>query len=184
MKRLLLITSGICILTMSVFAEPVIDQNYRLNLTDVDGNTLSNADARFNVVVLSSKTNSDKARAVGDRIPDFCLGNADYRMITVVSFETKHNGAVRAVLLAAIRHRLDSEAQRLQKRYEEHKIARDARHDVFAVADFDGAIAAQLDLQPEPALFRVFVFGKNGELLRQWNDVPSEEELAAALSQN
>jgi len=64
------------------------------------------------------------------------------------------------------------------------KIARDARHDVSAVADFDGTIAKQLGAEPAPGLFRVFVFGKNGEILKQWNDVPAADELSAALKQN
>ena len=184
MKKLVCIAGAICITSISAVGDPIVGQSYRINFSDVDGNALSTVDGRFNVIVLSSKANSDKARMVGDRIPDFCLGNANYRMITAVVFETTHNTAVRAVLRAAIRHRLNSEAQRLQKRYDEHKIARDARHDVFAVADFDGAIAAQLDLKPDAALFRILVFGKNGDLLKHWTEVPTEEELAAALKQN
>jgi hypothetical protein len=184
LKQFVFIASAICTASMSVVADPTIGQSYRIDFSDVDGNALSTADGRFNVIVLSSKANSDKARMVGDRIPDFCLGNANYRMTTAVVFETKHSGAVRAVLRAAIRHRLDSEAQRLQKRYDEHKISREARHDVFALADFDGTIATQLDLKPDAGLFHILVFGKNGELLKQWTDVPSAEELAAALKQN
>jgi hypothetical protein len=184
MKKLLLIIGGILLWKLSILAEPVVGQTYRFSFGDVDGNELSTADGRFNVIVLSSKANSDKARIVGDRIPDFCLGNANYRMITIVAFETKHSNPVRAVLRAAIRHRLDSEAQRLQKRYQEHQISREARHDVFAVADFDGVIAARLDLKPDVTAFRVFVFGRNGELLKQWSDVPSGDELASALKQD
>lgn len=184
MKRLLLAGVWICTWTILALAEPTIGQSYRLSLSDVDGNDLSTADGRFNVIVLSSKANSDKARIVGDRIPDFCLANPNYRMVTVVVFDQNHGTTVRAVLRAAIRHRVASEAQRLQKRYEEHQISRNARHDVFAVADFDGAIAAKLELKPDARLFHVFVFGKNGELLKQWSDVPSEGELATALKQN
>ena len=184
MKSLLIAASWICACAISGLAEPTIGQSYRVTFGDVDGNDLSTADGRFNVIVLSNKANSDKARTVGDRIPDFCLANPNYRMITVVAFETKHGTTVRAVLRAAIRHRLDSEAQRLQKRYAEHQISRNARHDVFAVADFDGTIAARLNLKPDAGPFHVFVFGKNGELLKQWDDVPSEDELASTLKQN
>ena len=165
----------------SIPAQPKIGQSYRLNFNDVDGNSLSIADGRLNVVVLAGKAKIDNARLVGERIPDFCLANPKYRMITIVVFQTKPNAPMRAILRSIMRRRLDSEAQRLQQRYEAHKIARDARHDVFAVADFDGSIAAQLDAKPDPALFRVFVFGKEGELLKQWADVPTAEELAAAL---
>jgi hypothetical protein len=166
---------------MSIVAEPEIGQNYRIGFTDVDGHALSTADGRVNVLVLTSKTNIDKARAVGDRIPDFCLANPGYRMITVLEFETKHTAPIRAVLKSVMRHRLDSEAQRLKKRYDERKITGDARRDVFAVADFDNAIATQLGLKPDAVLFHVFVFGKSGELLKQWSDVPGADELAGAL---
>ena len=167
--------------TMSIFAQGTNAQTYRLNFTDVDGNPLSIGDGRINVVVLTSKASVDKARAVGDRIPDFCLANPAYRMITVVTFETKHSAPIRAVCKSVMRHRLDSEAERLKKRYDVHKITHDARKDVFAVADFDGAIATQLGVKADAALFHVFVFGKTGELLKQWSDVPSTEELTAAL---
>lgn len=180
MKSLPAIT-WICLLSMRVFAEPATAETAPLKFTDVDGNTLSTADGHFTVLVVSTKANTDKAATVGARIPDFCLGNANYRMITALSFQTKHSAPVRAVLRSAIRHRLDSEAQHLQKRYDEHKISRDARHDVFAVADFEGAIVDQLNLKSDAALFHVFVFGKNGELLKQWSEVPSTDELAAAL---
>jgi len=164
---------------MSIFGE-----TYRINFTDVDGNALSTADDRTTILVLTSKTNVDKATALGERIPDFCLGNPNYRMITLIAFETNHSAPIRAVLKSAIRHRLDSEGHRLQTRYDQHKIARDARRDVFAAADFDDAITAQLKSKWSPDLFHVFVFGKNGELLKQWSDVPAAEDLAAALKQN
>jgi len=181
MKRFILTAAGTCVLSLSIFGEATKGETQPLKFIDVDGNALSTADGHFTVLVVSAQANTDKAATVGARIPDFCLGNANYRMITAVSFETKHSAPVRAVLRSAIRHRLDSEAKRLQKRYDEHKISRDARHDVFAVADFDGAIVEQLNLKSDAALFRVFVFGKNGELLKQWNEVPSADELAATL---
>jgi len=87
-------------------------------------------------------------------------------------------------MTSLMRRRLDSEASRLQSRYNQLKIARSARQDVSAVADFDGAITKQLSAQPASTLFHVFVFGRHGELLKQWNDVPKAEELAVALKQN
>ena len=88
---------------------------------------------------------------------------------------------MRAVLSSLVRHRLESEASRLQSRYDQLKIAQDARPNVFVVADFEAAIAKQLGSQWSTNLFRVFIFAKDGELRKQWNDVPSAEELAAAL---
>ena len=184
MKRFVLAGSAIFISTISIFGQPAVGQTFRINFNDVDGNALSTADGRITTLVLSSKANIDKAHVVGERTPDFCLGNPDYRMITVVSFATKHSRPVRAVLRSLMRSRIDSEARQLQMRYEKLKIARNARRDVLAVADFDGEIAQQLGAKSDTALFHVFVFGKNGELLKKWSDVPSAEELAAALKQN
>jgi hypothetical protein len=168
----------------AILAGPTIGQVYRINLVNVDGHSASTADGRISTLVLVGKSSADKAREVGDRIPDFCLGNPAYRMVTVVAFESQHSRPIRAFLTSMIRRRVESEAKRLQARYARLKIARNARDDVFAMADFDGAIAAQLDAKPSMDLFRVFIFGKNGELLKQWSDVPTPEDLAAALKQN
>lgn len=168
----------------SIFAEATASQSYRINLVDIDGHTLSTADGHVTTVVLTSKANGDKAHTVGDRIPDFCLGNPAYRMITVVAFETNHITPVRAFLTSAIRRRVNSEAKQLQARYDRLKINQDARRDVLTVADFDGAVTAQLKSKWSSDLFHLFVFGKSGELLKQWTEPPSAEELAAALKQN
>jgi hypothetical protein len=88
------------------------------------------------------------------------------------------------ILTSMMRRRVDSEARQLQTRYDRLKIGRNARQDVFAVADFDGAVTTQLGAQPTAALFHVFIFGRNGELVKQWSEVPSAEELAAVLKQN
>jgi hypothetical protein len=165
--------------SMSIFAQLKAGDNHQITFTDVDGNALSTADGHITTVVLTTKSGTDKARAVGDRTPDFCLGNSTYRMVTVLAFEKKHSKPVRMILSSLMRRRLDVEGRRLQDRYDKLKIARDARRDVFAVADFDGAITSQLG--SKPVLFRVFVFGKNGELLKQWNDLPSGDELVAVL---
>ena len=181
MKSWILVAASICIWTISVRAEPTIGETYRISFADVDGNALSIGDGRNTIVVLTSKGNVDKASAVGDRVPDFCLGSPNYRMVTVISFERGHSAPVRAILKSGIRHRLDSEGNRLQERYDKLKIARGARRDVFAVADFDGATEKQLGSEWSANLFQVFVFGKNGELIKQWKRVPSAEELSAVL---
>ena len=169
---------------VSVSADLTIGQKYPIPLADIDGHEFSTADGHFTTIVLVSKANGDKPHVVGERMPDFCLGNPRYRMITVVAFETQHSRPVRAFLTSMMRRRVESEAKQLQSRYDKLKIAQNARQNVIAVADFDGAIATKLDAKPSPALFRVFVFGKNGELLKQWSDLPSAEELAAALKEH
>ena len=184
MKRFVLVMGAICFLPISILSEPTIGQTYRISFADIDGDMLSTADGHITTVVLVGNANVDKARVVGDRTPDFCLGSADYRMVTVVTFESKHSRPVRALMTSVMRRRVDSEAKQLQSRYDQLKIARNARKDVFAVADLDATIAGQLDAKPSTTLFHVFVFGKNGELLKQWSDLPSAEELAAAMQRS
>lgn len=156
-------------------------QTYALNFFDVDGHALSTANGHVAVLVLARPADSDKARTVGDRVPDYCLGNPNYRMITVLHFTRRKTQIGRKIATIIVRHSLGDEAKRLQARYDARKIARDARSDIFTVTDFDGTAASQLGEQTESADFRVFIFGRNGELLAQWNDVPSAENLAAAV---
>ncbi len=160
-------------------ADLSIGQTYPLKFADVEGNTLLTADGHVTIVVLITPSNLSKPQVVGDRVPDRCLGNPIYRMITVVRF-AKHSRPVRALLAAGARHRLNVEAKRVQPRYDARKIARNPRSDIFAVADFDGSAVAQLGIEAG-TVFRLFVFGRAGELMAQWNDVPSTEELAAVL---
>src|SRR5207249_3718538 len=133
---------------MSIFGEATVGQSYRINFVDIDGNTFSTADGHITTVVLIGKSNTDKARAVGDRTPDLCLANPIYRMVTVLAFEKKHSKPVRVILTSLVRRRVDSEARQLQTRYDRLKIARNAHQDVFAVADFDGSMTTQLGSQP------------------------------------
>jgi hypothetical protein len=157
-------------------------QRYALNFVDIDGHKLSTADGHSTVLVLATTADSEKVRAVGDRIPDFCLGNPRYRMITIVHFTRKHTEIGRKIATMLVRHRVKEGAKRLQSRYDARKIARDARSDIFTVTDFDGAASSQVGEQVEAVNFHVFVFGESGELLQQWNEVPSTEEMAAALN--
>jgi hypothetical protein len=158
-------------------------QRYTLNFVDIDGHNLSTADGHVTVLVLATTGDSEKARAVGDRAPDFCLGNPKYRMITIVHFAKKHTAIGRKIATMLLRHRVNEEGKRLQARYAAKKIERDARSDIFTVTDFDGTALSQLG-QTGAANFHVFVFGESGELLQQWNNVPSTEDLAAALKQS
>src|SRR6059058_865068 len=150
------------LLLLWTISESAPGQNDSLKLVDVDGNTFSTADGHITILVLTTQAGIDKARAAGDRTPDFCLGNPAYRMITVVVFEKNHSKPARLILGAIMRRRLDSEGHRLQNRYDKLKIARNARGDVSAVPDFDGTIARQLSMEPGAGLFHIFVFGKNG----------------------
>jgi hypothetical protein len=157
---------------------------YSISFADVDGNKLSTADGHVTIVVLTTSADREQARTVGDRVPDFCLGNPAYRMITVVHFTGRHMAIGRRMATAFIRHRVREEAKRLQARYDAQGISRNAKSDIFVVTDFDGTIASQLGQSAEATDFCVFVFGQTGELLAQWHSVPSSDELAAAVKKS
>jgi hypothetical protein len=154
---------------------------YSISFVDIDGNKLSTADGHVTIVVLTTTADHEKARTVGDRVPDFCLGNPDYRMITVIHFTGPHMTIGRRVAIAFIRHRMREEAKRLQARYDAQKTSRDASRDVFVVADFDGTVASQLGQTARANEFCVFVFSRTGELLGQWHEIPSADQLTAIL---
>jgi hypothetical protein len=166
-------------------------QRYALNFVDIDGHKLSTADGHVTVLVLATTGDAEKARAVADSVPDYCLGNPKYKMITIIHFVKKHTAIGRKIAAMLLRHRVAEEAKRLQARYDAKKIVREARSDIFTVTDFDGTAVSQLGGlaaaspsgggQTEATSFHVFVFGKDGELLKQWDNVPAADDLAAVL---
>ena len=158
--------------------------SYSVSFVDLDGNKLSTADGHSTIVVLTTAADREQARTVGDHVPDFCLGNPAYRMITVVNFTGRHTAIGRRVATAFIRHRMHEAGKRLQARYDSQKISRDAKGDIFVVTDFDGTIASQLGQPAGATDLCVFVFGHTGKLLAQWHSVPSTDELAAALKKS
>lgn len=162
----------------SVLADLSVGKIYPIEFTDLNGNTLSTGDGHITIIVVVTRANWTNAQAVGDRVPDIYLGDSTHRLITIVKFG-KHTAPVRAVLAAGARRHLYAEARRVQPRYIARKINRDPRQDIFAVADFEGTIAAKLGVHDEA--FRIFVFDRKGALLAQWNQVPAAEELALVL---
>jgi len=130
----------------SLGADPIVGRTYALNLADVDGNTLGTADGHVTVIVFSRVADLDKARFVGDCVPEYCVGNPAYRFITLVSFARKQGRPSRFVSAILARRRLDAESKRLQPRYAAKKLARNPRGDVFAVLDFDGSAALNLGI--------------------------------------
>jgi hypothetical protein len=158
-----------------------IGSTYSLSFVDIDGNKLSTADGLVTVLVLATPADREKARTVGDRIPERCLGNPNYRMITIIRFGKRHAMIGRRIATAFVRHRVNEEARRLQARYDGKGIGRDARKDINIVTDFDGSVSSQLGEPEVAADFCVLVFGRHGELLAQWHGVPSAEQLTVAL---
>ena len=154
---------------------------YSLSFVDIDGNKLSTADGHVTVLVLATTADWEKAREVGDRVPDYCLGDPNYRMITIIRFIRKYGPLVRKIATAVVRRRVTEAAKRLQSRYDTNKIVRDARQDIFTVTDFDGTVSSQLGEPAGVTDFYVFVFGRQGELLAQWHDVPGAKQFAAVL---
>jgi len=150
-------------------------------LVDIDGNKLSTANGHVTVLVLATTAEREKVRAVGDRVPDFCLGNPNYRMITIVRFTGRHTAIGRRIATALVTHRVNKEARRLQSRYDANKISGDARKDIFTVLHFDGTASSQLHGPAQAASFRVLVFARDGKPLAQWTDVPSAKQLADVL---
>jgi hypothetical protein len=158
-----------------------IGATYRLNFVDIDGGTLSTADGHVTVIVLTTPADREKARTVGDRVPEHSLGNPQYRMITIVRFSRRHTVIGQRIATTLVRRRVNEEGRRLQSRYAAKGIKRDARKDVFVATDFDGSMSSQLGESERGTGFCVFVFGRNGELLALWRGVPSAEQLAAVL---
>ena len=162
-----------------LFGDLNVGQTYTLKFTGLNGESLSTADGHVTIVVVVTRPSWTKAQLVGDRVPDACVGDSVHRLVTIVKFGN-HSSPVRSVLTAGAKHRLNLEAKRIQPRYDAKKLTRSPRADIFAVADFDGVIAGQLGVQSE-ADFRALIFGRNGELLAQWKDLPTADEIAAAL---
>jgi hypothetical protein len=158
-----------------------IGEAYSVGFVDIDGNKHSTAGEHVTVVVLATVTDREKARTVADRVPEYCLGNPDYRMITIIRFARQHTVIGRRIATGLIRHGVNEEARRLQARYDGKGIKRDARKDIFIVTDFDGSVSSQLKEAEGATDFCVFVFGRNGELIAHWRGVPSAEQLAAAV---
>jgi hypothetical protein len=156
---------------------------YPLTFADVDRHQLSTSDGHVTIITVVTRKDEHKAEELGDLVPNFCLGDPKYRMITVVNFQKGVFPPFQGMLMAIIRNRLDAEAKDLQKTYTSKHLNRNARSDIFVVADFDGKPVSQLGIAPASSEFAVFVFDGRGRLVRRWNDVPSAEALLAAVNE-
>jgi len=156
---------------------------YPLTFTDVDQQRLSTADGHATIITVLTRKDETKAQQVGDRVPDFCLGDPKFRLITMVNFQKSIFPLFHGMINAIIRSRMDAAAKDLQKNYTAKHLTRNPRSDIYVVADFDGKAVTQLGLDPMGSEFAVFVFDGRGRLVRGWNDVPSAEALAAAVNE-
>ena len=156
---------------------------YSLTFTDVDHHQLSTADGHVTLISVVKRSDEAKADMVGERMSKITFGDPKVRLINVVNFQQNIIYPLRGVVSAMIRSRLDTEAKEVQKKYAELHINRNARDDIFVVADFDGKAVTQLGIPPTSSEFAVFVFDGKGRLIRKWNDVPPQEQLAQAIKQ-
>lgn len=156
-------------------------ETYRLFFTDINRNQLSTSDGHITIVTVTTRQTEEKARALGDRVPDAYIGDARYRFVTVINFQGRIYSPFRTLTTALIRRKLNQEAKRIQPRYSNAHLTRDPRRDLFAVADFDGSVVSQLGIASSSEEFAGLLFDGEGRLLRRWSDVPTQAELAEAL---
>ncbi len=156
---------------------------YNLTFQDVDQRKLSIADGHITVIIVTTRRDENKARAVGDRVPREFVGDSHYRVITLINFQRNIPGPLRGIISALVRRRLNQEAARIQPTYTAKKVSHSPRDDLFVVADFDGAEVTKLGMSPTAEAFAVFIFDGRGRLLKQWNDLPSSEALGNVLRQ-
>ena len=156
---------------------------YPLVFTDVDRRQLSTADGHVTIISVVNSRDEAKAQTVGDRVTQLTFGDPKTRLINLVNFQQNILPPLRGMVSAIIRHRLDSEAKDIQKMYGQRHINRNARDDIYVVADFDGKAVTQLGISPTSPEFGVFIFDGHGRLLRHWTDVPTLEMLTQALKE-
>jgi hypothetical protein len=156
---------------------------YPLVFTDVDHHQLSTADGHTTIISVVTNRDEAKAQTVGDRMTQITLGDPKIRLINLVNFQQNILPPLRGMVSAIIRHRLDTEAKDIQKTYAQRHINRNARDDIYVVADFDGKSVTQLGIAPTSSEFGVFIFDGHGRLVRHWNDVPSLEMLTQAIKE-
>ena len=156
---------------------------YALTFTDVDRHQLSTADGHVTIISVVTRRDEAKADTVGERMSKITFGNPKVRLINVVNFQQSIFSPLRGMVSAMIRNRLDQEAKEVQQKYAELHINRNARDDIFVVADFDGKAVSQLGIVPTSSEFTVFIFDGKGRLVRRWSDVPPPEQLAQAIKE-
>lgn len=156
---------------------------YALTFTDVDRHQLSTADGHVTIISVVRRSDEAKADLVGERMSKITFGDPKVRLINLVNFQQNIISPLRGMVSAMIRNRLDSEAKEVQKKYAELHINRNARDDIFVVADFDGKAVTALGILPASSEFAVFIFDGKGRLVRKWSDVPTPDQLAQAIKE-
>jgi hypothetical protein len=154
---------------------------YQLSFNDVEGRQFALGDGRAMLLTVATRETETKAHLVGHNVPDEFIGHPHYRCVTIINFQNKIPLLLRGIINAAVRHVFRAEADAVQPRYSAKNIEHSPRADLFAIADFDGSTVQKLDIDPASIELAVFVFDGHGALVRQWHDVPSSQDLRAAL---
>jgi hypothetical protein len=163
-------------------SDPEHDKKYQISFTDVEGRQFSLGDGRAVLLTVATRETEAKAHLVGDNVPDQYVGHPHWRCVTVINFQNRIPSLLRRIISAVVRRRFRAEADAVQPRYTANKISHSPRADLFAIADFDGAIVRQLGVEPASNGLAVFVFDGRGVLIHRWHEVPSRDELGAALA--
>jgi hypothetical protein len=180
--QLFFLLCAVAFMPAAAVGELLPGSTHRLVFRDVDGDEHSTADGRVTIITVVTRNNEEKAREVANLVPEYAVGDPQYRYITIVNFQQKLARPLHGLTKAIIRRRLDAEARDLQERYAEKQLTRDARQDVLVVADFDGKALAQLGLPPDTEEIKVFVFNRQGRLIARWSDVPPPDALPKAIT--
>ncbi|HVF71789.1 MAG TPA: hypothetical protein VM940_09275 [Chthoniobacterales bacterium] len=182
-RQILFVLTAVLTAVLAEAAQLREGNNYSLSFTDIDRHKHSTADGHVTAITVVTRRDEPKAETVGERISQITLGDPKFRLITLVNFQQNIFPPLRGMVSAIIRNRLTSEAAEVQKKYDQRQIKRNARDDIFVVADFDGKAVSQFGIEPTSSEFAVFVFDGKGRLVRRWSDVPSLEALAQALKE-
>ncbi|MFL6589579.1 MAG: hypothetical protein ACJ8M4_05350 [Chthoniobacterales bacterium] len=182
-RQILFLLAAVSAVTAALGGQLREGNNYSLSFTDVDGRQHATANGHVTVITVMTRRDEVKADTLGERVTHVTLGDPKFELINLVNFQQNVLPPLRGMVSAMIRHRLDSEAAEIQKKYDKMQIKRKARDDVFVVADFDGKALTQLGMNPASSDFGVFIFDGRGRLVRRWSDVPGAETVAQTLKE-
>ena len=157
-----------------------VGSRYAIKFADIDGRRLATDDGHVVLLAVINREDEAKAQQLGDSVPRRFIGNPNYRAVNVVHLDDVISNSLRPVTSMLLRRHRETHIADMRKVYQSRHLKTDPADDIFAVGDFDGAISRQLNLSDNQ--FAVFVFGRNGRLFGNWNEIPSVESLSAAMT--
>ena len=153
-----------------------------LGVTDVDGRSVVlNAPGAVTAVISSSQDTADATRDAG-AVLDRYRGRADFQLVIVVDLRDSLAGIVEGYVRSRMKQNLDAEAVRLRPFYLANGNHHDPRPELEAIPDFSGQVVDALHWDKDASRLRVTVFGRDGRLLRRWDNLKDYRELDAVVS--